>query len=102
MSDNTGDGITLLGPTNDNTVRGNTVTDNGGYGVLLLGLAPFELPVPAGNTLRGNISNGNLTADLAEVDLDEAFEPVAIPAECSNLWKHNTFGTSVGPVDCIE
>ena len=95
------DGITLIGPSTGNVVRGNTVTDNGGVGVLLQGVAPFGLPVPAGNTVRENIATGNPTADLAELDLDEAFEPV-IPAECSNLWKHNTFDTSFGPVDCIE
>jgi parallel beta-helix repeat protein len=95
------DGITLIGPSTGNTLRRNTVTDSGGVGIVLQGVAPFGLPVPAGNTVRGNIATGNPTADLAEVDLDENFEPV-IPAECSNLWKHNTFDTSVGPVDCIE
>lgn len=102
VSRNAVDGIVLLGPTNDNIVRGNTVTDNGGFGVTLVGLAPFGLPVPAGNTVRGNIAFGNPTADLAEIDLEDDFETPVIPAECSNLWKHNTFGTSVGPEDCIE
>jgi parallel beta-helix repeat protein len=82
VSGNTDEGITLLGPTNDNIVRANTVTDNGGYGVLLLGLAPFELPVPAGNKVRGNIATGNSLADLAEADLGDDFETPVIPAEC--------------------
>ena len=102
VSNNEFDGITLLGPTNGNVLRRNTVNHNGGIGVMLLGLAPFGLPVPSGNTIRGNTAFGNPTADLAEVDLDGNFVDLVIPDECSNLWKHNTFDTSLGPVDCIE
>lgn len=101
VSGNAVDGITLLGPSNGNVVRGNAVTDNGGVGVLLQGLSPFGLPFPAGNTMRGNTVFRNAVVDLAEIDLDENFEPV-VPAECSNLWEHNAFDTAIGPEMCIE
>ncbi len=101
LSENRAYGIAMNGVVNDNLVLNNTLTGSSDFGVLLLGVAPEGTPVPAGNTLRGNTAYGHLVTDLAELDLDENYEPV-IPSECSNTWKHNTFGTSFGPEGCIE
>lgn len=96
-------GIFLIGGSDDNVIRKNTVVNNA-TGIGLLGVPEFGIPVPSGNSVFKNVVTGNALSDLLEfviLDYFGAYE--TSPAEeCGNLWKSNTFDTSLGPVMCIE
>ncbi len=91
-------GIALNGVSStDALIRGN-VTRNNTAGIVLFGFPPSD--IPAGNTIRHNLSYGNVF-DLSENTIVDGNIGVEPGAPCRNVWKNNEFVTELGPLDCI-
>jgi parallel beta-helix repeat protein len=90
------DGFVFL-PAQGNTVRDNTILDNGRAGIALVGQT--EAFRPNDNLIQSNTAFGNCLEPICNVDLNEAVGG-ATAADCLNTWKDNDF--DVAEVDCIE
>ena len=98
-------GIALLGAVSNNIVRGNEANNNLLNGIALLGFeGTVELPIAGpDNVVQGNEALGNANQDLFEGAVDpDTLETVRIADECANIWKSNTFVSSLGPDMCIQ
>lgn len=100
------DGITVGPGSSGNLLRGNLVTDNAFSGIGMLGLnwdGHFWLDIPAGNTIRSNIVEGNAVFDVFEVIYDVVTQDVLLHPEgfCMNTWEKNQFQTEIGPAGCF-
>jgi len=95
-----------VGPrSSGNLVRGNSVTGNV-LGITFYGLAEDGVlgpAIPAGNTVRSNIVEGNPFADLSEGYHDGVTGEFLLHPDgtCLNSWEKNQYGTQLGPVGCI-
>ena len=80
-----GEGITTFLRANDNTIRGNTVRDNAGSGILI-GSGSLN------NTIRSNVATGNgrrASAARPRFDLHD------LNVDCdNNVWRANLAGTA--------
>ncbi|NNJ65186.1 MAG: hypothetical protein HKP16_06445 [Xanthomonadales bacterium] len=107
------DGI-LMAPSTDsgveskgNLLRGNLVTGNDFTGIGMMGFAWdgwYWLDIPAENTVRSNIVEGNGWFDFFELYYDLYTGGLLPHPEdlCMNTWKKNQFGPAVfGPEGCF-
>lgn len=107
------DGI-LMAPSTDsgveskgNLLRGNLVTGNDFTGIGMMGFAWdgwYWLDIPAENTVRSNIVEGNGWFDFFELYYDLYTGGLLPHPEdlCMNTWKKNQFGPAVfGPDGCF-
>jgi hypothetical protein len=89
----------LYGFAERNTIRDNTILDNGFAGILLAGAT--EAVRPRDNLIQSNTSFGNcLACEVGPTDLAEFVTGVGFPPDCLNTWKDNDF--DFAQPDCIE
>lgn len=99
------DGILVMPGSSGNLLRGNLVTGNLA-GIGMLGLAwegHLWQEIPAGNTTRSNIVEGNDWFDLYEFYYDVVTGDLLVHPEglCPNTWEKNQFQTEFGAPGCL-
>lgn len=101
------DGILLAPGSNGNLLRGNVVVGNSATGIGMMGFAwdgYYWLDIPAENTVRSNVVEGNGWFDFFELYYDLVTDDMLPHPEgaCMNNWEKNQFGPAVfGPEDCF-
>jgi parallel beta-helix repeat protein len=99
------DGIWLAGGSG-NLLRGNFVSGNIASGIGMMGFlwdGFLWLDMPAGNTIRSNITEDNPWSDVSEILYDWVTGEVLLHPEdtCMNTWEKNQFETELGPTGCF-
>ena len=99
------DGIWLAGGSG-NLLRGNFVSSNIAGGIGMMGFlwdGFLWLDMPAGNTIRSNITEDNPWSDVSEILYDWVTGEILLHPEgtCMNTWEKNQFETELGPTDCF-
>lgn len=99
-------GIALAPGSNDNLVRGNFASYNFYEGISTAGFAWDGFlwqDIPAGNTVRKNITEGNFWNDLFEGYWELLYDDEYLHPDgtCLNTWKQNQYGVQLAPAGCI-